>query len=185
MAPRERGLFGLLAMTAVICVFVLVGMTIRDGLGDIAERNQDIRDALALLDVHRQRLAEPREEPVVQIGTTAPSLCTYLDEVKTQVGVSIPSCQEQTGLPKGGFDVLTANIDLREVTVYELADFLEKVETTNRTVVVTNLRIEKSFRDPDKLRKAAMTVTTFKRSAATVPAAGAGGGAAGGEGEEE
>jgi hypothetical protein len=63
--------------------------------------------------------------------------------------------------------------------VYELAEFLERVETRNRAVVVTQLHIERSFREEGKLRKASMTVATYAKREAAAPTEGEDGGEGG------
>jgi|GEM_PF-4429129 len=162
MAPRERNLVVLLGATAVFCVFALIANTISSGLSAIEARNDEKRMALENLMILKQQKTQQRG-PKVTIGATAPSLSTYLEGIAGEVGVQIPNYQPQPSQPRGVYEEISGRIELREVTIYQLAEFLEKVETKNRTVVVTTLNVEKSRRDPDKLRKATMIVSTFRK----------------------
>lgn len=179
MTPRERTLMALLGVALVVTVFGVIGMTITDGLGDIADKNEARRDALQSLAVYRQQKAEGQgDTPKVKIPREPVDLPAYLEDIAKEVGVEIPSYSPQPQGQRGSYDEIAVNIDLRELTVYELADFLEKVETRNRAVVITQLHVERSFRDEDKLRKASMTVATYAKKQA-----GGDGGDSGGDGE--
>ena len=168
MTPRERSLMALLGVSAVVVVFAFVGMTIREGLDEIAARNDARRDALDALEIYRAQKAQGTDDgPKISIPNEALDLPAYLEDIAKEVGIEIPNYQPQPQAQRGSYDEIAVNIDLREVTVQELADFMERVETRNRTVVVTQLRIERSFRDQDRLRKASMTVATFAKRAAT------------------
>ena len=172
MTPRERRLMAVLGVALVVTVFAFIGMTINSGLANIEAQNQLRRDALEALEVHRQQKANPKAGPEVEIPATAPDLPTYLEGIAKEVGVEIPSYQPQPTEQRGTYKELSINIDMREVTVYELADFLEKVETRNPAVAITSLSVERSFREDDKLRKASMTVTTWERGAEVAKAEG-------------
>ena len=161
MAPRERRLMALLGVTGVITVFAFIGMIIGDGLDSIEGKNQERRDALDALEVHRARAAEPSQAPKIEIHDEALDLPVYLSTIAGELQISIPGYSPQPTVTRGAFDEISTSIDLREVTLDQLSQFLERVETSDRTVVVTALHIERSFRDQDKLRKASMTVTTY------------------------
>lgn len=163
MAPRERNLVAVLGVALVGVVFLVIASTISSGLAAIEASNEDKRLALENLVLIKQRKTT-RRGPTVTITSTAPSLSTYLEGIANEVGgVQIPNYQPQPSVARGSYEEISGRIELREVTIYQLAEFLEKVETKNRTVVVTTLNIEKSRREPDKLRKATMVVSTFRK----------------------
>jgi len=164
MTPRERRLMALLGVAFVVCVFAFVGMMIQGGLDDIEAENELRRDALAALAKHRREQLRPKDGPQVEIRKEAVDLPTYLDGIAREVGIEIPNYNPQPTDARGAFNVISTNIDVRDVTVDELSSFLEKVETRDRTVVITSLSIERSFRKEDELRRAAMTVTTYERA---------------------
>ena len=106
--------------------------------------------------------ASVEEGPQVGIGDTAIPLTTYLSEAAGEVGLSIPEFSPRPPTPKGQFNEVTVNIALKGVTADELRKFLEKVETKQRIVVVTNLTITRQFRDNEKL-DVDMTVATWEK----------------------
>jgi len=169
MTPRERSLMALLGVALIVTVFAVVGITIRDGLDGIEARNERRRDALDALVTYRAQKAEgPADGPTVKIPAEAVDLPAYLEDIAKEVGVAIPNYQPQPQVQRGDYDESAVNIDLREITVQELADFLERVETRNRAVVVTRVHVERSFRDQERLRKASMTVATYAKRAIVV-----------------
>ncbi|RMH39073.1 MAG: hypothetical protein D6689_17705 [Deltaproteobacteria bacterium] len=162
MSPRERRLMVLLAVAFVVSVFGLVGRMIWDGLDAIEARNELRRDALRALDTYRRVAAEGGiDEPEVKIPKEPVDLPAYLEDIAKEVGIEIPNYAPQPQVARGAYDEIAVAIDLRNLTVQQLADFLEKVESRNRAVVVTQLQIERSFREEGKLRKASMTVATY------------------------
>jgi hypothetical protein len=171
MAPRERTLLRLLAVTFVVCAFGFVGFMIRDGLRSIEGRNQEMRDALEAIQQHRARETDAVATPQVEIPAKAPSLATYLEEIAAEIKVTIPNYDEQPAQVRGGYRHLSMNISLANVDLYQLGQFMELVETRKPAFVITNLHVEgKSFREPDKLKKATMTVTTYEKvSGETTP----------------
>lgn len=184
MTPRERSLMTLLGVSAVVVVFAFVGMTIGSGLDSIAQRNDRRREALQALEVYRAQKAQGQDDkPKVKIPAEPVDLPAYLEDIAKDIGVEIPSYQPQPQVQRGSYDEISVNIDLREITVHELAAFLERVETTNRAVVVTQLHLERSFRDDERLRKASMTVATFAKRGSAPGAAEGGEDEADGEGE--
>jgi type II secretory pathway component PulM len=165
MTPRERRLMALLGVAAVITLFVFVGRTIWGGLDEIDQQNEVRRDALRALEVYRaQQALGVDDQPDVVIPAEPVDLPAYLEDIANEVGVEIPSYSPQPQGSRGNFDEIAVNIEVREITIQQLATLLEKIETKNRAVVITELHIERSFREDDKLRKAGMTVTTYARS---------------------
>ncbi len=177
--PRERRLMMLLGVALVVSVFLFIGKTIGDGLDDIDKENAKRREALAALEVYRAQQAVPQDGPKVKIPDEAVDLNAYLENIASPLSLKIPSYQPQPDMERGNYVEVSVSIDLRDITVQDLASFLEQVETKNRTVVVTNLKVERSFRDQEKLRTASMTVATFAKKKKAKPAPGAAAGAGG------
>lgn len=168
MTPRERMLMALLAVALVVTVFAFIGQTIWGGLDNIAQNNELRRDALRSLDVYRMQKAQGTDKgPAIKIPKEPVDLPAYLEEIGKEVGVEIPSYSPQPQVARGSYDEIAVNIDLRDITVQELADFLERVETRNRAVVVTQIHVERSFREEGSLRKASMTVATYAKRETT------------------
>ncbi len=181
-APRERTLLAALAATAVILGLAGVAMTIRGGLRVIETKNEDTRNALIAIDRHRQAQAsQTTHKPSVTIPETAIPLDTYLDPIIKDVGLESPTYPAPKETPKGQSVEVSIKVSLKELTIYQLKDLLEKVETQNPVAAVTELHVKKSFRDQEKL-DVDFTVATFYRKKAGAGAGVGGGAGAGGAG---
>ena len=183
-APRERRLLAALAATLVVCVLAWVGMSIRGGLRALERKNQDARNALVALERQRQTQATKVEtKPKVAIPETAVALDSYLDPIIKDVGLESPTYpapkETAKGTPPGSLTEVSIKVSLKELSILQLKDLLEKVETGNPLVATTELHVKKSFRDPEKLDVDFTVVTYYKKKPG---AAGAAPGAAGATG---
>lgn len=182
-APRERRLLAALGATLVVCVLAWVGMSIRSGLRALEGKNQDARNALAALDRQRQTQATKVDtKPKVTIPETALALDSYLDPIIKEVGLESPTYpapkEAPKGTPPGSLTEVSIKVALKELTILQLKDLLEKVETGNPLVATTELHVKKSFRDPEKLDVDFTVVTYYKKKPGAAAAAPAGAGAA-------
>ncbi|MCG8425463.1 MAG: type II secretion system protein M [Proteobacteria bacterium] len=162
ISPREQRLIVALGATAIVVVLILVGLRINDGLRTIEQNNRDIRFALDTLQSYRLSRAEKSDQPQVPIPDQPVKLETYLEGIANEVGISIPSMNPVAPETRGGFVENSTRFDLRRVSIYELKDFLQKVESKKQTVVVKQLNIKPVFRDNQKLN-ATMIVTTYSK----------------------
>jgi hypothetical protein len=178
-APRERRLLAALGATVIICLFAWVAMSIRGGLRTIETKNQDSRDALVAIDRHRVIMAnQATQKPVVTIPEVQVALDSYLDPIIKEVGLESPTYPAPKEEQKGANTQVSIKVTLKELTIYQLKDLLEKVEMQNPVVAVTELHVKKSFRDPEKL-DVDFTVVTFYKKKAGGEAAGGTAGATG------
>lgn len=167
-APRERKLIAALAATFTVCILGWTAMTIRGGLRAIEEKNQDARNALVAIERHRQTKAtQETHKPAVKIPETQLALDTYLDPIIKEVGLESPTYPAPKETLKGGNTEVSIKVSLKELTIYQLKDLLEKVETQNQVVAVTELHVKKSFRDQEKLDVDFTVVTFYKKKAGT------------------
>lgn len=176
MAPRERMLLGALAATLVVCLFVWVGLSIRNGLNEIETKNDLSRDALRALAQYRSGQAtQASKGPEAKITEEAVELDSYLEGIVNQLGLESPAYPSAEEEEKGGFvEISMSGIKMPDLTIYELKDLLQRIETKQRTVVIKELRIKRDFRDEEKL-DVEMTVATYRKAS--------GGGGEGEEGE--
>ena len=166
LAPRERRLFTILGVTALLCVFGFVGMRINDGLNALERDNAATREALKTIDAHRDDLAErssQASEVVAVIGDEAPSLATYLETIEGEVGVQIRNSSERPVLPKGKFREHALQVTLYNVTLSELTEFLRKIETKSPSVVTQRVYVKRSSTQPDHMDRVEITVATWDR----------------------
>jgi type II secretory pathway component PulM len=180
-APRERRLLAALGATAAVCVLAFVAITIRGGLNAIEERNQEMRDALKAIDTHRQTQAnQAAQKPAVTIPTTQLSLDSYLNGIITSVGLPEPTYPGAKETQKGPYTEVSIQVKLQSLDIQQLKDLLEKIETQNPVVAITELKIKKNtFRDPEKSLDVDFKVVTFYKKGAGGGAAPAASGAAG------
>jgi hypothetical protein len=188
-APRERRLLAILGATLVVCVLAWVGMSIRGGLRAIERKNDDARSALSALDRQRQAqaAAQVNKKPTVAIPDVPVALDSYLDPIIKEVGLESPTYpapkETAKGAATGGVTTteVSIKVSLKDLTIAQLKDLLEKVETRNPVIATTELHVKKSFRDPEKLDVDFTAVTYYKKKAGqTGTAAGGAKGAAAG-----
>jgi len=176
LQPRERNMMTALGVTAVVCVLGFIGIAINDGLQRIETRNDKMREALKQLHLHRLEQAKgtatKAKEVAIPDEDKAVDLENYLGTITKDVGVSFPKFNRGEQ-PHGEFIETTGRIELKDVNIVQLKDFLSKVEA-NPVVVVRELHIKQDFRDKEKLDVPEMVVATYYKK-----------GAAPAEGEEE
>jgi Tfp pilus assembly protein PilO len=175
MTTRERTLVGALGATFVILVLSWVGFTIRDGLKAIEAKNQETRKALAALADYRVAQARGSDGPEIVIGDEAVRLESYLSSIASGVGVVIPGYNPRTPVTRNGYHEISTRIEVRGLSIYELKDFLERVESKSRVVVITQLQIKRHFREKDKV-DVDMIVTTWEKAKQESAEGGAQGG---------
>jgi hypothetical protein len=163
MQQRERRLVLALGVTVIVCLFLWVGFTIRDGLGSIEDKNQTTREALLSLAQHRATGANKTATTEVVIPDEAIKLSRYLETIIKELGLKSPTYPQEKETTKGGYTEISFTIRMDELTVFELKDLLEKIETRNRAVVVRDVKIKRKVRDQEKL-DVTLTVATFKKA---------------------
>ena len=176
-APRERRLVLALAATLVVCTVAWVAMSIRGGLSAIDKKNEQSREALAAIDMQRiLKQSQGAGQPVVTIPDSPVALDTYLDGIITEVGLKSPTYPAPKETQKGNTVELTIHVALQDLTIYQLKDLLEKVETNNPVVVVTELHVKKNFGNKENVDVDFTAATYYKKSGSGAkPGSGSGG----------
>lgn len=165
-APRERKLVLALGATLVICTVGWVAMTIRGGLTTIDKKNEQSREALAAIDMQRiLKQSQGAGQPVVTIPDTPVALDTYLDGIITETGLKSPTYPAPKETQKGSTVELTIHVALPDLTIYQLKDLLEKIETQNPVVVVTELHVKKNFGNKENVDVDFTAATYYKKAA--------------------
>jgi len=169
MAVRERRLVALLGITGIIVLFLFVGLRIRKGLDAIADENAAMRTALQRVDEHRDELAAGggvKEDVLAQIGTEAPQLGTLLETIGRDTGVTIRDSTAKAPVLRGKFQERSVQITASNVTVPQLVDFLQRIET-RPTVVTQRIKLHRSAADKERFDRVEITVATWERTAKT------------------
>ncbi len=172
LAERERRLLELLGLTFVLCVFGVVGFFIYRGLDEIETRNEEVREALRLLDERRDEYLEQRGQQetsvVAMIGDEAVPMATYLEGIANDVGVDISEQAEQSPQQKGRFEEVSVEIKLKRegINIQQLADFLRLIETRSPLVVTQRVHVRPFFNQHEKL-DVEVTVATYRKARKT------------------
>ncbi len=154
-----------LAGTAAVCVVLFVAFMIRDGLSSIKQHNEERREALDMIETYRIAEAEHAASamPDVEVPDEALDLDVYLQRLADQTNVDIPGFSSQRPETEGAFRRISTSIELDGVSIYDLVEFLERVETEEELVVIWEMDISQNFRDNEML-DVEMTVSTFERA---------------------
>lgn len=165
ITPRERGLVILLGVTAVGILLSWVGFTISDGLAAIEGKNDRTRSALSALAQFRANEAQASDSgPQVKIGKQPIELEEYLEKISNDVGIKIPGYSSRPDVAKGKYMEKSTQIEVRGLTILELKDLLEKIESQSQSVVITELQIKRHFREHDKLDVELVVATYYQKS---------------------
>jgi Tfp pilus assembly protein PilO len=151
ITPRERRMVLLLGVSFVLIMIIYVSLQIRDGMNAIDTRNQRARTALQRLTQFKasaQTAASP-DAPV--IPDEAVKLESYLFGAAAAAKVTIPGVNARPPVAKGKFITHSATVEVREVSLTDIKNFLEAVEGQSRVVQVSSMQLRRNFRDKEKL----------------------------------
>ncbi len=167
MAPRERRMVTGLGGAFVVAVVVVSWLFLVASLQEIAESNNDARDALAAIAKHKDEYLEAKSRMVAQevrIGNEPPQLAADLEEAAREAGIQIPETNPQPPVAAGKrYMEHRVDLKLRQVDLQSLSKFLAKIETGRRLIVVTRMGIRRRYAEGEKL-DVEMTATTFERT---------------------
>jgi len=162
ISPRERTLVVLAAVAAPITVAIWLGLSIKDGLTTMETRNERMRKALGVVAGMRERPPQPEDNVVATMGTDPLSLDTYLDNAAKKAGFQIKNTTPHNAVTKNGFVTNSVSFQLDSLELDKLKAFLQEVETGSKVVAVTGLKVNKSFKDKQKV-SASLDVSTYSK----------------------
>jgi len=180
ITPRERRMVVLLGASTVIVLIAWLTLGIIDRLSAMEGENAKMRKALDVLADYRIR---GRADPATSgpaVGRDPVKLESYLDKAAQKVGIKVPAYKPRTPQPKNGFLTHTVELNVNGLTIAQVKDFLEAIESDNPLVAVTALNMKRNFSDKTQL-DLKLEVSTYSNPAlgpAATPAAGAGTGTA-------
>lgn len=178
ISPRERRLVLIAAVAVPLTIAIWLGLAIHDGLDAMAMRNNKSRKALdALSDLRaRGQTHEQVDDVAATMGTEPLSLDTYLSNAAKKAKYDLKSTiTPRQPVSRNGFVTNTSTLTLDNMTIEQLRDFLQEVETASKVVAVTHIDMRRDFRDKDKI-DINLEVSTYSKEK---PAAAEGSGAAG------
>jgi len=167
MAPRERRLVaGLLAAIAAFTALV-TGFLVIGSLRDIADTNDSVREALALIAKNRTEYLDAKARMVeqeVRIGSESPQLAADLESAAREVGIQIPETNEHPPAPAGRrYLEHKVVVKLRQVDLLSLSKFLAKVETGRRLIVVSKMNVRRRASDGEAKLDVELTAIAYER----------------------
>lgn len=163
ISEREQRLVVALGITFVIVIVIWVGLQINERLTALEEENTKTRKALAALQVYRIEGADAQaQNDMPEIPDTPVGLDTYLSGIANEVEIKIPNFNPLTPQSDDDFTQTATQIEIRNLTIEQLKDFLQKVESKSDVVIIRKLNIKQHFRDKAKL-DIRMEVATFAK----------------------
>lgn len=154
ISPRERRLVVIAAIAVPLTIAIWLGLAIRDGLDAMAARNTKTRKALAALaDLRARGQTHAQVDDVVStMGTEPLSLDTYLTNAAKKAKFDLKSTiTPRQPVSRNGFVTNTSTLTLDNLSIEELRDFLQDIETGSKVVAVTHIDMRRDFREKDKL----------------------------------
>ncbi|MBP8807961.1 MAG: type II secretion system protein M [Kofleriaceae bacterium] len=177
ISPRERRMVVLLGVSFVVIMVLYVALAIKDELDALEAKNTKARTALHKLTAYRASAKpSPANDPTVFIGAEPVKLESYIFEAGGTAKITIPGVTPRSPITRGRFTVHAAVVDVRDLTLAQVTEFLAALEGNSRAVAVTSLTIKRNFRDPEKM-DLSVEVSAYSRAAeATGDGAGSGSG---------
>jgi hypothetical protein len=180
ITPRERRLVVLLGVAVPIVLTVFLGMKISEGLDEREARVKRMRRAVdVLVDLRsRPEAKADTDDALAEITSTPIVLETYVAKAAEKLTIPTPAVTPGQTQNREGFVTHSVRFDVRDLTVQQMKDLLEALETGSKRVVITALTINRKFRDEDKDKlDLKLEVTTYSRPADQAGSAGASGSA--------
>ncbi|MBV8760909.1 MAG: type II secretion system protein M [Deltaproteobacteria bacterium] len=171
ISPRERRLVLIAAVAVPLTIAIWLGLAIHDGLDAMAGRTQKTRKALdALADLRaRGQTHEQVDDVVATMGTEPLSLDTYLSNAAKKAKFELKSTiTPRQPVTRNGYVTNTSTLTLDNLTIDQLRDFLQEIESGSKVVAVTHLDMRRDFRDKDKI-DVNLEVSTYSKEKPAQP----------------
>lgn len=167
MTKRERVILGVGLVSFVLFVITLIGMWLSSSLKTMERTVNDKAQKLEILMGQREKyefakLQRREIEDILQQGN-AVQLIGAVESVAVEMGIAIDNMQPrgETVDQQARVREEKVEVNVRRITIDRLVDFLRQLEARSRTVAIRNLKINKSFQQPDHL-EVNFTVANFK-----------------------
>ena len=179
ISPRERRLVVIGAIVAPITLALWLGFAIHDGLDAMEQRNNKTRKALVVVEDMRARgqTHTAGDDTIATMGVEPLSLDTYLTNAAKKAHFDMKSTiTPHQPVTKNGFVTNTSSVTIDKMSIAEVKDFLQAIETDSKAVAITHLELRRDFRDKDKL-SATIEVSNYSKEPPAKTEAGSGGSA--------
>jgi Type II secretion system (T2SS), protein M len=177
ISPRERKLVVFLAAVVPLALAIWLGLSIRDGLISMDDRNERTRDALTRV-AKMKAAGGPVEDPGVKIPDNAVPLETYVTKAVEKAGLKFKGpIDSRPKITKNGFVTTTVSCAVDDVSTDQLKTFLQEIESGEKVVVVTHVDIKRDWKDKKKI-DATFEISTYSNAEKTKKEEGEGSGSA-------
>jgi hypothetical protein len=161
ISPRERKLVVFLGFGIPLALAIWLGLSIRDGLLTMEERNNTTRDALVIIADVKSKGPQQVSDDAPKIPSEPVALETYVSKAAEKFTLKFKGpIDSRPKVARNGFVTTTVSCALDDITTDQLKAFLQELETANKVVAVTHLDVRRDFRDPKKI-DATFEVSTY------------------------
>lgn len=173
LAARERRTIVLGGLGAVAVIVLYFGLAVYDGLVALDGKNHQLRKALAAMQSVRAQGGLKDTSNAPTLLPDAVKLESYLDNAAQKTGVTIPAFTPRPETRRDGVVIHSMTIEPRGLTIAQARDLLRTIEQDNRTVAVTNLTMNRNFKDEGNVDlKIEVSAYALDVPAASTPADG-------------
>lgn len=166
LEERERKLLFIFAGVLGVMILLLAPFAVAMSVSSQQTENDRIREIIQTIEDERLMLGRRQADAKrveQRYARKAPALAGYLAQVADQVGVDIPETQDRSTVPHGKtFKERSTKIRLRQVGMFKLSNFLEKLSHSGYAISVSKINIKKRGTKMDEF-DADMEVSAFDR----------------------
>ena len=163
---RERWIvFGGAGAVAALLIVVIIS-TFMAALGGMERRIVQRRDELRKIAALRGKFIEidrelSRLEEIIQQGGTNFSINSFLETTAAENGIKITSVNEKSAPPNDLYRERQVEVNLKQIYLRNLVDFLYKIENSPRLLRIKSLQVKPNYSNPVYLN-VVFTVSTFE-----------------------
>lgn len=168
LEERERKLLLIFAGVLGVMILLLAPVAVAMSVSSQRSENDRIREIIQTIEDERLLLGRRQADSKLvetRYARKTPALAGYLAQLADQVGVDIPETQDRSTIPHGKtFKERSTKIRLRQVGMYDLSNFMEKLAHSGYPVAISKLNIKKRGTKMDEF-DVEMDVSAFDREA--------------------
>jgi hypothetical protein len=163
ISPRERKLVVFLVVVVPLGLAIWLGLSIRDGLIAMDDRNERTRDAISRV-AKMKAAGGVQEDPGGKLPDTASPLETYVSKAAEKGGLKFKGpIDSRPKITKNGFVTTTVSCALDDITTDQLKAFLQEIESGALIVAVTHIDVKREWKDKKKI-DASFEISTYSNA---------------------
>jgi general secretion pathway protein M len=166
MDPREQKLLLVLVSIFGVMVVLLIPLGVMTVLSQRQTQNEDLQHAIDQLHAQRDRILDEkaqRQKVIDRYKKEAPALAGFLTKLADASQIEIPEIKDRPPVPIGKqYEERSTGISLKQVGMFNLLKFMERIAQAQHPVSVSKLNIKKRSGAPDQF-DVEMIVSAFHR----------------------